>query len=142
MRSTLMRQGQPAERLRQILGRRPIADAAGAGDEKIGTDLLRPEPDLDRLGDAAPDARVRGHDDLGRAAARQVGPDRVGAQRVVVDQQDAVALVAQPLYDDGFQTRFVSVMPWSEWVGLVVALAGLAVCFACFWALLRGRRTR
>jgi hypothetical protein len=35
-----------------------------------------------------------------------------------------------------FQTRFVSVMPWPEWVGLavalVVALAGLVVCFACF----------
>src|SRR6266446_186272 len=71
----------------------------------------------------------------GRASAHGSGRPRGGRHQSLG--------LAPPLGRDRW---FVSVMPWSEWVGLavalVVALAGLVVCFACFWALLRGRPRR
>ena len=96
-----MGERKAAERLRQRLGRGALRRAAGAGHKIVGADLLRPQPDLHRLGDAAPGMGIRGHQHPRRAAGRQVGLERLGVERIVVDQQDAFALVPQPLPHGG-----------------------------------------
>ena len=97
----LVGERKAAERLRQRLGGGALRRAAGAGHKIVGADLLRPEPDLHRRGDAAPGMRVRGDQHPRRAAGRQVGLERLGIERIVEDQQDAFALVPQPLSHRG-----------------------------------------
>ena len=108
-RRLLMRQWQPAQRLGQILGRLALRAAAGARDQELGADLLGPDPDLDRLGQPAPGIGVRGDQHPRRPAARQIGKQRIGIDRIVEDQQDAVALMPQPLADRGQGRRFLLV---------------------------------
>jgi NAD(P)-dependent dehydrogenase (short-subunit alcohol dehydrogenase family) len=62
-----------------------LGGAAGASDEEIGADLLRPYANLDRGCDAAPGISVGGDQNPHRAAARQIGADLIGLDRIVVD---------------------------------------------------------
>ena len=104
-----MRERQPAERLRQRQGRVALARAAGAGDQVVGADLLRPEPDFDRRRHPAPSVGVRRDENLRAPAARQVGLERIRIDRIVEDEQDALALVPQPLHHGG-ERRFLLVV--------------------------------
>jgi hypothetical protein len=97
-RRLLVRERQPVERFGQSERGGALGRAAGAGDEIIGANFLWPQPDLDRRRHAAPGMRVRGDQHARHAAARQIGLERVGIDGVVVDQQNALALVHKPLH--------------------------------------------
>jgi hypothetical protein len=92
---------QSTKRLGQHLGHFAFPVAAGSGDQIVGANLLGPEADFDRFGDAAPAGRVRCDQDTRRAASRQVGPQPIGVERVVENQQDALYFVTQPFHDRG-----------------------------------------
>jgi len=57
-RHLLMGKRQAAQRLRQNLGRFALSIPAGPRDHIIGRDLLGPDPNFDRHGDAAPGMRI------------------------------------------------------------------------------------
>jgi putative ABC transport system substrate-binding protein len=68
-----------------------------------------------------------------------VNPNDANAERIIGDVLEAARA-------RGVQLHVLKAGSESEidaaFVALVVALAGLVVCFACFWALLRGRPRR
>ena len=96
-RRLLVRERQAAERLREHLRSGALVLAAGAGDEIVGADFLRPEADFDWRGDSAPGVGVRRDQHARRPARRQIGFEARRVDRVVIDQQQPVALVPQPL---------------------------------------------
>ena len=105
----LMGERQPAQRLRQGLRGGALVGAAGARHQIVGAGRLGPDADRDRRGDPAPSLRVRGDQHLAAAAARQVGLERVGIRRIVEDEQDAFALVPQPLHHHRKRRRLLVV---------------------------------
>jgi hypothetical protein len=96
-RRLFVRQRQAAERQRQRLRLSALLVASGAGDEIVRADSAGPDADFDRGGDSAPGVGVRGNEHAGRAAGRQIGLEAHRVDRVVVNEQNPLAFVAQPL---------------------------------------------
>ncbi len=109
-RRLLMGERQAAQRDGKRLRLRALLGAAGAGDQKIRADILGPDANFDRRGDGAPVRRVGGDDDLGRAALRQEGAQGVRVDRIVVDEQDALARLREMLQDRLDRRLFLGVL--------------------------------
>jgi hypothetical protein len=63
-------------------------------DQIIRADFFGPLLDFDRLRNAIPVRRVRCNDNVRRAAVRDVRANLMGIVSIIVDQENAVALVA------------------------------------------------
>src|SRR5580704_19633140 len=93
-RRLLMGERKPAERFRQRLSGGALDFATGAGDEVVSANFLGPKSNFDRLGDAEPGMRVRGDQYTRHTAARQIFAQGGGIRRIVVNEQNAIALAA------------------------------------------------
>src|SRR5262249_35675519 len=94
----LVRERQTAERFRQDFSCVTLRMSSRACDQVICANFLPPNADFDWLSDAAPSVSIGGDQDLTSPTAREIRFERVRIDGIIVDEENAVALIAQPLH--------------------------------------------